>query len=56
MKVVEYRIDNGVSIITIDSPPVNALGAAVRSELAAALDLLPEPETKPAPKKRGKKS
>lgn len=38
MDAVTLRPDRGIGWITIDSPPVNALSAAVRKELAEALD------------------
>jgi len=31
--VSSYRVDNGIAVLTIDSPPVNALSHAVRSAL-----------------------
>lgn len=34
----QFSIENGIGIITIDSPPVNALGHAVRQALAAGFD------------------
>ena len=34
--VVDLRHDDGIAVITIDSPPVNALGADVRDGLAGA--------------------
>lgn len=37
--VTDYAIDNGVALITIDSPPVNALGHPVRLGIAAGLEL-----------------
>ncbi len=36
-EVVSYRTEEGVAVIEIDSPPVNALGQAVRAGLADAL-------------------
>lgn len=38
MDAVTLRADHGIGWITIDSPPVNALSAAVRKGLAEALD------------------
>ena len=35
--VVAYQADGGIAILTIDAPPVNALGAAVRDGLASRL-------------------
>lgn len=35
---VSARLDDGVLVVTIDNPPVNALSAPVRAGLAAALD------------------
>ncbi|MFG1478044.1 3-hydroxyacyl-CoA dehydrogenase NAD-binding domain-containing protein [Xanthobacter sp. V4C-4] len=37
MAAVRTEVTNGVAVLTIDNPPVNALGAAVRAGLAAAL-------------------
>ena len=37
MAEVRYELDGDVAVITIDNPPVNALSAAVRDGLAAAL-------------------
>jgi len=34
----EYSIDDGVAVITLDNPPVNGLGHAVRAALVAAVD------------------
>ncbi len=36
--VVQWRVQDEVQIVTIDNPPVNALGAAVRQGLVAAMD------------------
>jgi 3-hydroxyacyl-CoA dehydrogenase len=36
--VVSYERDGNIGVITIDNPPVNALGHAVRQGLAEALD------------------
>ncbi len=33
-KVVSYQVVDGVAVLTIDNPPVNALGAALRKKLA----------------------
>jgi len=38
MDPISVQIDGGVAVITIDSPPVNALSLAVRTGLMAALD------------------
>ena len=35
---VSYRRDGPVAFVTLDNPPVNAIGLAVRQELAAAID------------------
>ena len=35
--VTDYAVDGSIGIITLDSPPVNALGAAVRDGLAVAV-------------------
>jgi len=35
--VVNYRIERGIAIVTLENPPVNALSLAVRAGLAAAL-------------------
>ncbi|GLU35637.1 3-hydroxyacyl-CoA dehydrogenase NAD-binding domain-containing protein [Trinickia caryophylli] len=35
---VEYTLRNGVAFIALDHPPVNALGAALRAGIAAALE------------------
>ncbi len=37
-ELVEYRREGGIGIITVDNPPVNALGQAVRQGLLDALD------------------
>src|SRR5581483_2476469 len=37
-ELVEYRREAGVGVITVDNPPVNALGQAVRQGLLDALD------------------
>ena len=36
--VTDLKVERNVGIITIDSPPVNALSASVRDGLAAAID------------------
>ena len=36
--LVEVRRDNGIAVITIDNPPVNALSNAVRTALIDALE------------------
>ena len=33
--LVRYDVEDGIGIITVDNPPVNALGAAVRQGLVA---------------------
>ncbi|MEP6943742.1 MAG: 3-hydroxyacyl-CoA dehydrogenase NAD-binding domain-containing protein [Betaproteobacteria bacterium] len=33
-----YRIDDGIAVITLDNPPVNGLGHAVRAALVEAID------------------
>lgn len=38
MSVGSYSIEDGVGVITIDSPPVNALSHAVREAIVAGLD------------------
>ncbi len=38
MAAVEYRMRDGVAVFALNNPPVNGLGAAVRAELADALD------------------
>ena len=40
MTDVRYELDGDVAVITIDNPPVNALSAAVRDGIAAALQRL----------------
>ncbi|MEM1303224.1 MAG: 3-hydroxyacyl-CoA dehydrogenase NAD-binding domain-containing protein, partial [Pseudomonadota bacterium] len=35
---IRYEVTEGVAVLTIDNPPVNALGASVRSGLVAAID------------------
>lgn len=35
--VTDYAVEDGVAVITLDSPPVNALGATVRDGIAAAM-------------------
>ncbi len=37
-EVVRYALKGRVAVITVDNPPVNALGHAVRQGLVAALD------------------
>ncbi len=37
MAVVNYRIERGIAIVTLENPPVNALSLEVRRGLAAAL-------------------
>lgn len=39
-KVVELRIDEGVGVITINNPPVNALTTDVRDQLKAVLEIV----------------
>ena len=39
---VSYEVEDGIAVVTIDNPPVNALGHAVRSGLAAAIDRVAE--------------
>ena len=36
--VVRFEVEDGVGIITIDNPPVNALGAGVSDGIVAAVD------------------
>ena len=36
--LVEVRRDNGIAVIVIDNPPVNALSNAVRTALMGALE------------------
>lgn len=36
MSEVDYRVEDGVAIVTVDNPPVNALGQAVRQGLMDA--------------------
>ena len=38
MSAAPMRIEGGVALITLDNPPVNGLGHAVRTEVAAGLD------------------
>ena len=40
MAEVRYELDGDVAVITVDNPPVNALGFVVREGLAAALERL----------------
>jgi 3-hydroxyacyl-CoA dehydrogenase len=35
---VSYRIEQGVALVTLDNPPVNALSVSVRAQLAASLE------------------
>ncbi len=35
---VRYRVEDGVAVITVDNPPVNALSTAVREGVTAAVD------------------
>ncbi len=35
--VTDYAVEDGIAVITLDSPPVNALGATVRDGIAAAM-------------------
>ncbi|MGE0388264.1 MAG: 3-hydroxyacyl-CoA dehydrogenase NAD-binding domain-containing protein [Gammaproteobacteria bacterium] len=37
MSVVSYNIDGGIAVVSIDNPPVNALGHAVRTGLAESM-------------------
>ena len=37
-EVVHYEVEDGVAVITVDYPPVNALGPGVREGIVAALD------------------
>ena len=43
--VVDYVIEDGVAVITIDNPPVNAIGAGVRAGLLAAIEKFAADET-----------
>ena len=36
--VVHFDVEDGVGIVTIDNPPVNALGPGVREGIVAALE------------------
>src|SRR5262245_51514057 len=36
--VVRYEVEDGVGVITVDNPPVNALGPGVREGIIAAVD------------------
>ncbi len=38
MPAVHYRLEDGVAVLTIDNPPVNALSLAVRAGLLQALE------------------
>ena len=33
-QVVRYEVEDGVGVITVDNPPVNALGPGVRERIA----------------------
>ena len=35
--VVRYEVEDGIGVITIDNPPVNALGPGVTDGIVAAL-------------------
>ena len=35
--VTDYAVEDGIAVITLDSPPVNALGVTVRDGIAAAM-------------------
>ena len=35
--VTDLAVDDGIAVLTLDSPPVNALSAAVRDGLAAGV-------------------
>ena len=37
-EVVRFDVEDGVGVITVDNPPVNALGPGVREGIIAALD------------------
>ena len=37
-EVVRFEVEDGIGIITVDNPPVNALGAGVREGIVAAVD------------------
>ena len=36
--VVRYEVEDGIGVITVDNPPVNALGPGVREGIIEALD------------------
>ena len=40
MKKITYQLENGIAIVTIDNPPMNALSAEVNIELGATFDEL----------------
>ena len=35
---LQYRVEDGLAIVTLDAPPVNSLGQAMRAALLAALE------------------
>src|ERR1700675_2784708 len=37
-ELVRFEVDNGVGVITVDNPPVNALSPGVPEGIVAALD------------------
>ncbi|MEZ5912435.1 MAG: enoyl-CoA hydratase-related protein [Paracoccaceae bacterium] len=37
-EAVRYRVEDGVAVLSIDNPPVNALGAEVRAGLVETID------------------
>ena len=45
MSAVRYALRNGVAVLHVTSPPVNALGAAVRAGLVSSMErALADPE------------
>lgn len=37
-QVVRYEVEDGIGVITVDNPPVNALGPGVREGISEAVE------------------
>ena len=37
-EVVQFEVEDGIGVITVDNPPVNALGPGVREGIIASVD------------------
>ena len=51
-KYVNFEFDNGLAIVTVDNPPVNALTLETCNELSAVFNTLKEYENNRFEKKR----